>query len=277
MPSIQHEAVVQILHRDPQLAAILLGLCGVELPSGSVPVVADSNLSDRDPTDLRSDNVLVFEGTGGKVAVVAEVQKDRRDFGRIDSWPAYVCNARAEHKCDTILLVIALTKRAARESARMIRTGHPGFDLTPLVRGPGTVPLSSDYGPQLVMLNILTGDLDLTSHDARMFALCVIAGAPAELRDGYTRVIRAVIPRKARDALEELMKTVLKDPFIDGYINQGRAQGEAQMLLRIMTARGIAVPEHFRLRVTECTDTAQLEAWFDRAITATTVDEIFSD
>ena len=77
------------------------------------------------------------------------------------------------------------------------------------------------------------------------------------------------------------MKTVLKDSFIDGYIEQGlakgRAQGEAQMLLRIMTARGIAVPEHVRLRVTECTDTAQLEAWFDRAITATTMDEIFSD
>ena len=49
------------------------------------------------------------------------------------------------------------------------------------------------------------------------------------------------------------------------------------MLLRIMTARGIAVPEHVRLRITECTDTAQLEAWFDRAITATTIDEIFSD
>ena len=40
MPSIQHEAVIQILHRDPQVAAMLLGLCRVELPSGSVSVVA---------------------------------------------------------------------------------------------------------------------------------------------------------------------------------------------------------------------------------------------
>jgi hypothetical protein len=49
------------------------------------------------------------------------------------------------------------------------------------------------------------------------------------------------------------------------------------MLLRIMTACGIAVPEHVRLRVTECTDTAQLEARLDRAVTATTMDEIFTD
>jgi hypothetical protein len=83
MPSIEHEAAVQILHADPQLAAILLGSCGVPLPSGAIPVTADSNLSDRDPTDLRSDNVLIFEGIGGKVAVIAEVQKDKRDVGRM--------------------------------------------------------------------------------------------------------------------------------------------------------------------------------------------------
>lgn len=66
MPSIEHEAAVQILHADPQLAALLLGMCGVQLPSGAVPVTADSNLSDRDPTDLRSDNILVFEATAAR-------------------------------------------------------------------------------------------------------------------------------------------------------------------------------------------------------------------
>ena len=61
MPSIEHEAAVQILHANPQLTAMLLGTCRVRLPSGAMPVTADTNLSDRDPTDLRPDNVLVFE------------------------------------------------------------------------------------------------------------------------------------------------------------------------------------------------------------------------
>jgi len=291
MPSIEHEAAVQILHADPQLAAILLASCGVLLPSGAVAVTADSNLSDRDPTDLRSDNVLIFEGIGGKVAVIAEVQKDKRDAGRMRSWPAYVCNARAEHDCDAILLVLALSARAAQESARLIRTGHPGFDLLPLVRGPGTLPHPGHpiYGPQLTVLNILTGDLDLTNHAARMFALLAIAEAPAELREGYTRIIRAVAPESARAALEELMMTHLKDPFVDGFLDQGRAegraqgvaqgvaQGEAHILLRIMAARGLDIPERIRARVTECADTARLEAWADRAATATSVEEVFGD
>ena len=223
--------------------------------------------------------------------VIAEVQKDKRDAGRMRSWPAYVCNARAEHDCDAILLVLALSARAAQESARLIRTGHPGFDLVPLVRGPGTLPHPGHpvYGPQLTVLNILTGDLDLTNHAVRMFALLAIAEAPAELREGYTRIIRAVAPESARAALEELMMTHLKDPFVDGFLDQGRAegraqgmaqgvaQGEAHILLRIMAARGLDIPEHIRARVAECADTARLEAWADRAATATSVAEIFGD
>jgi hypothetical protein len=282
MPSIEHEAAVQILHADPQLAAMLLAACGVRLPSGAIPVAADSTLSDRDPTDLRADNVLIFEGVGGKVAVIAEVQKDKRDAGRMRAWPAYVCNARAEHDCDAILLVLALSARAARESAGLIRTGHPGFDLAPFVRGPGTLPHPGNhpvYGAQLTLLNVLTGDLDLTNHAVRMFVMLAIAEAPAEHRDGYTRIIRAVAPESARAALEELMMRHLKDPFIDGFIDQGRAEGmakgEAQILLRIMAARGLDVPERMRARVAACTDTSQLEAWADRAATATNVDDIF--
>ena len=47
------------------------------------------------------------------------------------------------------------------------------------------------------------------------------------------------------------------------------------MLLRIMTARGLDIPEHIRVRVAECADTACLEAWADRAATAISVADIF--
>lgn len=288
MPSIEHEAAAQILHEDPQLVAMLLGTCGIVLPSGAVPVAADSNLSDRDPTELRSDNVLVFAGSGGKVVVIAEIQKDKRDAGRMYAWPAYLCNARARHKCDVVLLVLALSDRAARESAKAIRTGHPGFDLIPLVHGPGTLPSPANpvFGPQLTLLKILTGDLDLTNHAARMFALLAIGEAPPELVDGYTRLLLTLVPESARASLEKLMfMDHLKDDFIDRWVNeglakgleQGHAQGEAKMLLRAMSARGLAVSEDLRLRVTECTDPAQLELWCDRAMTATTVGEVFTE
>jgi hypothetical protein len=100
--------------------------------------------------------------------------------------------------------------------------------------------------------------------------------APAELVAGYTRLFLTLVPQSARADLEELMFDDLKDDFVDGWIAKGHAQGEAQMLLRAMTARGLTIPEDTRLRVTECQDPAQVEAWFDRALTATTIDEIFT-
>jgi hypothetical protein len=73
----------------------------------------------------------------------------------------------------------------------------------------------------------------------------------------------------------------IRDEFVDGLLDQGRAEGEARgeahMLLRVLAARGFTVPGHIRERVTSCTDTAQLEAWGELAATATSVNEVFGD
>jgi hypothetical protein len=88
------------------------------------------------------------------------------------------------------------------------------------------------------------------------------------------------------------MANVFKDEFVDGLLDQGRAEdeargraegeargraeGEASMLLRVLLARGFEVPNDVRQRVQSCTDIAQLEAWGDRAVTATSLHDIFA-
>jgi len=57
----------------------------------------------------------------------------------------------------------------------------------------------------------------------------------------------------------------------------GEARGEAKILLRVLTARGFAVPDEVREHVVGCTDTDQLEARADRAVTASSITDIFSD
>jgi hypothetical protein len=47
--------------------------------------------------------------------------------------------------------------------------------------------------------------------------------------------------------------------------------------LKILDARHLALSKEQRQRVTSCTDAAQLDLWFDRAITAGTADEVFAD
>jgi hypothetical protein len=126
----------------------------------------------------------------------------------------------------------------------------------------------------------------------RRSVLQAIAPLDAERRATYTRFIRATASPAVRRALEELMATVFRDEFVDGLLDRGRAEGEARgraegeargraegegaMLLRILAARGFAVPDDIRRRVESCIDTAQLEAWGERAVTATSLDEIFA-
>lgn len=55
---------------------------------------------------------------------------------------------------------------------------------------------------------------------------------------------------------------------------EGEAKGEAKALLTVLEARGIDVPGPARHRITECTDTNQLETWIRRATTATTIDDV---
>jgi hypothetical protein len=69
--------------------------------------------------------------------------------------------------------------------------------------------------------------------------------------------------------------TKFSDPFVDRFLAEGEAKGEAQMVLRVLSARGLPVPDEIRERVLSCTDTAQLEAWGDRAATADTLDDVF--
>jgi hypothetical protein len=297
VPSIAHEAAVELLRRNPQLAAALLASAGVRVPAGATAMLADSNLSVPAPTELRADVVTVHEAVGRKLVIVTEVQKDPPDAGKRRAWVAYAALAHVEHQCDAALVVIALGERTARASGRPIRTGHPGFVLEPIVIGPGTTPVPAGSGTEevsaeLTVLAVLTGTLDLADPQTRRFVLQAIAPLDADRRENYTRLIRATAPAAVRLALEELMATVFKDEFIDGLLDRGRAEGEARgraegeargraegeaaMLLRVLAARGFTVPDEIRQQVQSCTDLTQLETWFDRAVTAKSLDEVFT-
>jgi len=71
------------------------------------------------------------------------------------------------------------------------------------------------------------------------------------------------------------MKPVLKDALIDGWIEQGLAQGRAEMLLMFMEMR-FNVPDDIRKRVEGCSDREQIRAWLKRVPTAASLDEVFA-
>lgn len=284
MPSVEHEAVVELLHHNPQLAGLLLASAGVEVPSGATAAIVDSNLSARKPVALAAEAVTLLTAPGRKLAVVTEVQKYRPKRSKRRAWPAYVSIAQVEYDCDAMLVVIALRPDTARASRRLIRTGHPGFNLAPIVIGPDNTPGTGSPGAsesdaEPAMLSVLTGGLDLTDATTRVAVLRAVARADPQRRAAYTRLIHGLASAQVRQALEELMKMVFRDEFVDGLLDQGRTEGrtegQAQMLLRVLAARGFTVPAKVHDQVMSCTDSAQLETWADRTVTAETLRDVF--
>ncbi len=129
------------------------------------------------------------------------------------------------------------------------------------------------------MLAVLTGALDLGQDAARRLVLARLAGLDDRRLKTYPVFVRSAASESARQALEALMTTEFKDTFVDRLLAEGqahgKAEGEARMILRVLSARGLRVPAEISQRVLCCADLSQLEAWGDRAATATTLDEVF--
>ncbi|GGV90372.1 hypothetical protein GCM10015535_46320 [Streptomyces gelaticus] len=56
---------------------------------------------------------------------------------------------------------------------------------------------------------------------------------------------------------------------------EGTAEGQARIVLRILDRRGVPVDDTVRERIGSCRDSELLDTWSDRALTATTADELF--
>jgi 3-methyladenine DNA glycosylase AlkC len=52
------------------------------------------------------------------------------------------------------------------------------------------------------------------------------------------------------------------------------SQGEAEAVLTILDARGIAVPDEIRANIAKCTDLDQLGRWIRRAATADKIQDL---
>ncbi|MFI9506252.1 hypothetical protein [Nocardia sp. NPDC052566] len=239
-----------------------------------------------------ADAVVILHEGARRLAVVVESQSDPPRPEKRRAWASYVALAHSEHCCDAVLVVIAPNRSTARSCRQTVRTGHPGFNLNPIVVGPDSTPDPTDpdlASPELTVLAALTGALDMRDPDTQREVLDTIRTIDPDLRSTYTHFIRIATPADALRSLEDLMASTFKDEFIDSFINkgreegraigraEGRSEGEARFLIHALTKHGLAVSTEVQERITSCTDTEQLAVWFDRALTATSIEEVFND
>jgi hypothetical protein len=294
MPSVTHEAPIELIRQHPGLAVELLqAMSDVDLPSDIAVSLGPTDLSEVVPVKFLADAVVVVadKATGEAALVIIIEPQGRDDPTKEFSWPVYVTVTRRHLQCQrAFLLVICPDPAEAEKCRRLISTGHPGFDLRPEVIGPLNAPGVGSASPYLAIFAAFMGAMNLEEDQgARAFLTAVReSGAGVADRKRLSTIMVNLASDAARRRLETMMTTMeWKSDFIEGFvqeglqkgIQQGLQQGEVKAksedVLKVIDSRAINLTAEQREQVTSCTDIAQLDEWFDSALTADTAADIF--
>jgi hypothetical protein len=288
MPSIKHEGSLDLVRQHPEIALDLIqGTAGVMLPEQATVSLAPTDMSAVVPVQYLADMVvLVSDQVTGEPALAVIIEPQLRDAKtKRYSWPVYLTTARRIAECPAAVLVVLCPDPAeAAKCRQIIRTGHPGFDLAPIVIDSGAPPGRDGAGsPYLTAFAASMGGINLeTEVGARQFLDALASPDVSEAdRRRMTAIIMTIASDAARHLLEAMMttteyqKTIL-DRIHDEGEAKGKAEGKAEAVLRLLDARHLDPSQEQRDQVTSCTDAAQLNLWFDRAITAGTAAEVFT-
>jgi len=281
MPSLHHEALLELFRNRPVLAPELIrDILRIELPAFQDVRLEDTSLTEIVPTEYRADLVLLLYQGVPVFGIVVEAQLSRDD-DKLFTWPLYGVALRARLRIPCCVLVVAPQEAVARWAAKPIDTGQPRVPFAPLVIGPGAVPYVSDLeeakrAPELAVLSALAHGQEEAGVKVALAAI----GAADTLDDQqgrlYTDLVLSAMSEATRSALEDMMASgnyEYQSDFAKKYFSQGKAEGKAEVLLKIFGGRGIAVSEQQRRKVLACSDIPTLDRWIDRAFQVRTADE----
>ena len=290
MVSMLHEALVLLFRNRPALAPELLQRAlGVPLPAYTEVRLESAELTQVVPAEYRADLVVLLVENRPVLAIIVEVQL-APDPDKRWTWPVYLPALRVRLRCPCLLFVVTVEEAVARWAAEPIALGQPGFVLTPLVLGPGAVPIVTEpsvaaEAPELAVLSAMAhgrGPEEVALGIAQA-ALEVVRGLDDERAKLYADLVLNRLGIAAKAALEALMlsgKYEYQSDFAKKYVAQGKAEGkaegEAKAVVAVLSTRGVAVPTEVRERILACQDLAQLDRWIVRAVSVTSADELFA-
>lgn len=277
MPKMPHEALVRLVQNAPSMIPRLIW---PERQISSSIHLGPAEITDLHLAEYRADAVLLLGDDSRRPdkAVVVEAQ------GEIDrdkewTWPFYLSGLRVRLRCPTILVVIAMDREVERWARQRIDLGDGCCTMRPIVIGPSDVPVVTDLdvaraAPELAVLSVAAHAADARGEDIVRAALTATRGLDRERGIFYADFVFAFLKLAAPALLESLMSTANHE-FHSDFARKYFAEGEAEMLLKVLAFRGFEVGDDVRARILGCSDTGQLETWAKRALTARSLDEVF--
>jgi len=313
MPTLEHDAFVEMFRANPELAAHLLALLfHIEVPPHASAAVVDSALDQLVPVVFRADLVIEFRAATGAIvlAVIIEMQRGK-DPEKKYSWLAYAANVRAKGRCPTVLIVIAPDPKVAEWAAEPIDTGLGLGTFRPVVIGPSTVPEVTDASlaareAELSVLSAVAHGNGPNGLAVLQAALVGLAGLDQDHAAVYFHVIYNALHEPMQRALEVLLMEQQTEgaasfpPFVQRLIDRGFRDGELKglrdgkleghrdgklegkleglrdALLRLTARAGIALTEIERARVQACGDSETLDRWIENVVGAKTAADVLS-
>jgi len=289
MVSYLHELIVLLFRNRSNAAPDLLRELDVDVPDYDQVCVESADLNDLQPAEYRADLVLILaQGPNKVLGVVVEVQLSRNEEKRY-SWPAYVANLRARHRCPVCLLVITLEESVARWAEKSIELG-PGNCCTPWVVSPSNMPTvtelqEAERNVELAVLSAIEHRNDADAAvSARITSTAVVAsaGVAEEASRLYLDLIRTSLRRifptmpevaMTRDELREYFKD--PDRYIKIVKMEARDAAYVAIILKQLAQRFKDVPFWVELNLNRAPWT-QLDAVAGRILTAQTLNEALS-
>ncbi|MBO3746684.1 hypothetical protein J5X84_11455 [Streptosporangiaceae bacterium NEAU-GS5] len=187
-------------------------------------------------------------------------------------------------QCDVTVLVVCPEAGTAVFYAQPIDSGLTGYRLQARVLGPDDIPVILDpeqaaAQPELAAMSVMVHGRDRKVVQAFSDGLKYL---PRDHAPQYYEYAFSMSGPDVQRLLEEIMSSttwLVASPFAKEHFGKGRAEGKAEeagrMVLLVLSARGLAVPDDVRRRVEDCDDVEQLEAWATRAVTVDTAADLF--
>ncbi|MDB6015487.1 MAG: hypothetical protein JWL65_7737 [Gammaproteobacteria bacterium] len=282
MPSYVHQLLLLLFRNRSGSAADLLRELDVQLPGYDEVRIESADLSDLRPAEYQADLVLfLLRGRHKVLGVIVEVQL-RRDEDKPYTWPAYVANLRARHRCPVCLLVITIEEAVARWARKSIELG-PGSRCSPWVVGPSNTPAVTERrdAEENVELSILSAiehgqsaDIALATRIAAA-AVLASAGLDAERSRLYLDLILVSLSKNVRHEVLQVMNSLgfeYQGDSAPHFVAKGRAEARVEIIVMQLTLRFGPVTEEVQSSLRSAPD-AQLDAVLERVISAQTLEE----
>jgi hypothetical protein len=161
--TITREAPLELIRQCPDLAVDLVrAMTGVPLPADPKADLGPTGLNAVVPAEFTADAVVVVtdRATGAPALVIVVEPQGREDKTKAYSWPTYLAIVQEAVQCPSaVLLVVCPGPREADKCRQVIKMGHPGWDLYPIVIDPAHAPAGDGAGRYLPRFEFLLDDL----------------------------------------------------------------------------------------------------------------------